>query len=103
MSVLMTMDYSNGYFEKSVLDNILKLISFFILGAFAASEPDIYDAVTLVRKESSTGALDEAETEAPGTPEKSDQAEDEPKAEEPQLETQTIDMFKQFINDVLKQ
>ena len=57
----MNMKYSDGYFEKSTLDNLLKLVSFFILGAFAASEPDIYDAVSLVRKESSTGAIDEQE------------------------------------------
>jgi hypothetical protein len=27
-------------------------VSFFVLGAFTASKPDIYEAVTLVRKES---------------------------------------------------
>jgi len=42
------------------------------LGAFAASEPDIYDAVNLVRKESSTGVFDEQELdqEPPNSPSK---------------------------------
>jgi hypothetical protein len=52
LSILMTFEFDSSYFAKSALDSLLKLASFFILGAFTASKPDIYDAVTLVRKES---------------------------------------------------
>jgi len=89
-SILLNFTYSNDIFQKNCIGFILKLISMFVLAAFTALRPEIYEVVELVRKQS--GGFEEEEKSEEKT--ETDKKEESPKYNETKG-------FKQLIEDVM--